>query len=108
MPVCRLVPGMDDQCENFAGYWGNINEASKAACKQQYPNCGPLIGQGQYAAAAAQGPVPGRGAAGAPGGAGTGAAGAPAAGQAGGRKRRRGTKKSKRTHRNRRRTTRKH
>jgi hypothetical protein len=44
MPVCRLIPGMHekDQCEEIPGFWTDLDNESRARCKQQTP-CGPVI-----------------------------------------------------------------
>ena len=44
MPVCRLIPGMHekDQCEEIPGLWADLDNQSRARCKQQTP-CGPVI-----------------------------------------------------------------
>lgn len=43
MPVCRLIPGFTDQCENFDGSWDDITQNSRDVCVQRYPNCGPIM-----------------------------------------------------------------
>jgi len=42
MPICRLVPGILDQCENVDTYFSEIDQASWDRCIQQYPDCGPI------------------------------------------------------------------
>ena len=51
MPACKLKLGRNDQCENFNGSYYDLDQESKDKCKQQHPNCGPIIDPVALAAA---------------------------------------------------------